>query len=295
MPVYHKKVIILFSSLMLFLCLVAQVRAATFPFINKSKIRIAISPGQRGYGEIIMENPTEKERSMRLYLEDWYYLPAADGTKEFIPAGTFSRSCASWISFSPAEFIIFPFSKQKISYSIQVPEDASGGYYAALFFETLLGQTEQAKEGMSAGMDLNVRIASLFYIETTGTVKRKVAIDNLKLEKEPSSERLLIQLDFTNTGNTDITAGGTFHIMDKKGLISARGEFKDVYTFPGDKAKLNALWKERIPKGKYDLVLTLNLGKALEEVKFGRGPVITKEAEIEIDAQGEVIRVGGLK
>lgn len=291
----NKRVRIIFSFLVVFFSLVALVWAADFPFINKSKIRLSISPGQTGYGEIIMENPTERERTMRLYLEDWYYLPAADGSKEFVPAGTLSRSCAPWITFSPAEFTLLPFSRQKISYSIKVPEDALGGYYAALFFETLLGKLERPREGMSAGVSLNVRIASLFYVEARGKVNRKAAIKNLKLEKGSSPDQLLIQLDFVNTGNVDITAGGTFHIMDEQGMVYARGEFNDVYAFPADKAKLTASWQEPIPEGKYDLVITLNLGKALEEVDFGRGPVITQECEIEIGKDTEVLKVGQLR
>jgi hypothetical protein len=83
--------------------------------------------------------------------------------------------------------------------------------------------------------------------------------------------------------------------MDKAGLIYARGEFNEIYTFPQDAAKLKAAWKEAIPQGSYDLVLTLNLGKGLEEKNFGRGPVLTKETELSIGADGEVLSVGELE
>ncbi|MCX5701785.1 MAG: hypothetical protein NTW64_02245, partial [Candidatus Omnitrophica bacterium] len=69
----------------------------------------------------------------------------------------------------------------------------------------------------------------------------------------------------------------------------------NVYTFPQDEAKLTTTWKEPLPEGAYDLVLTLDIGKALEEAGLGRGPVITKEAEIEIGKKGEVVRVGRLE
>jgi hypothetical protein len=78
-------------------------------------------------------------------------------------------------------------------------------------------------------------------------------------------------------------------------MVVARGEFNKVYTLPGDVAQLVASTQEDITKGKYDLVITLDLGKALEEAGQGRGPVITKEASLDVSESGEVRAVGDLK
>jgi hypothetical protein len=232
---------------------------------------------------------------MRVYLSDWDYLPPADGTKEFLPISSTPLSSAAWISFSPAEFTLPPFSKQKIDYSVKVPTGASGGYYAALFFESIFAKAQPAKEGMQAGMNLVIRIATLFYVDVEGTVKRTALIDNLLFKKDAQNAQYSILLDFRNTGNVDISAGGTFHIMDDKGMVIARGELNDVHTFPAAGAKLAATLKDSLPEGKYDLVFTIDLGKALEEANMGRGPVITKEAEISIGENGKILNIGQLK
>jgi hypothetical protein len=294
--------LIFFKKRIFFICLfflssffISDVLAVNLPYINKSKIRVSVIPGKQAYGEIIVENPTLGAYAMQLNLEDWYYLPSADGAKEFMPAGTFNRSCAPWITFSPSEFTIPAFGKQKINYSIRVPKDARGGYYTSLFFETSVGELPAPGKEREAGIDLRVRIATLFYVEAEGTIERKATIDNLSVTKDSSSDNLLIRLDFENTGNVDITAGASFYLMDKKGLVCARGEFNNVYTFGGGKAKLNATWKKPIPAGIYDLVITLDLGKALQETLGKRVPLITKETEIEIGPKGEVIKVGELR
>jgi hypothetical protein len=93
----------------------------------------------------------------------------------------------------------------------------------------------------------------------------------------------------------DVTAGGIYNIINKKGEVYARGQFKDVYTLPQDKANLTAKWKDEIPQGQYDLIITLDLGKALEEMGVGRGPIMAREAQIEIGGNGEVVKVGDLK
>lgn len=292
---FFKKRIFFISLFFLSSFFISSVLAVNLPYINKSKIRVSVTPGNKAYGEITVENPTPEARTMQLNLEDWYYLASADGTKEFMPAGTFNRSCAPWITFSPAEFTVPAFGKQKINYSIKLPKDAQGGYYTSLFFETSIGELPAPGKERRAGIDLRVRIATLFYLEAEGTIERKAALDNLLVRKDSSSGNLLLGLDFENTGNVDITAGATFYLMDKKGLVSARGEFNDVYTFGGGRAKLNATWNKTIPAGIYDLVITLDLGKALQETLGTRVPLITKEAKIEIGPRGEVIKVGELR
>lgn len=269
--------------------------AVELPSINKSKIRFSLAPGKAEYGEIVVENQSSEPRSMRVYLSDWDYLPPADGTKEFLPISSTPLSSAAWISFSPAEFTLPPFSQQKVDYSIKVPAEASGGYYAALFFESIFVKAQSAKEGMQAGMNLVIRIATLFYVDVEGTVKRTALIDNLLFKKDAQGALYSIGLDFRNTGNVDISAGGTFHIMDDKGIVIARGELNDIHTFPAAGAKFAATLKDNLPKGEYDLVFTLNLGKALEEASMGRGPIITKEAQISIGENGKILNVGQLK
>ena len=291
-----KKSLYIFFLLALFLiCLKEPCLAGpNLPFIDQSKVRVSIAAGKQGYGEIFVENPTEDERTMHLYLEDWYYLPGGDGSKEFMPAGTLPHSCASWINFSPAEFTLRPFGKQRISYSIKVPENASGGYYAALFFETQMGKFQE-ESVRAAGIDLKVRIATLFYVGVEGTVQRSAQINNLSLENDASSGGLLLGLDFVNTGNVDITAASSFYFMDQDGLAVARGEFNDIYTASNDKAKLTGSWKKPLAPGVYDLVITINLNKAQEQATGRKSPVITKETQVEIGQQGKVIAIGELK
>lgn len=283
-------------TIVVLVCLNNNAFAANLPFINPAKTRVSIAPGKQYFGEITVENPSDEVKSMRVSLEDWYYTPGGDGTKQFVLADTLTRSCSGWIKFSPAEFLLPPFGKQRISYSINVPANASGGYYSAMFFETMMGKMGGEQQNTSAGINLVVQIASLFYVEVEGTLKKTTLIDNLIVERERTNDNLLhIQLNFKNTGNVDITAGGVFNFIDNAGMVYARGEFAKVYTFPGDKGKLLATWKEPIPQGKYDLVLTLDLGKAQEELGLGRGPVYTKEVEIEVGPRDEILRVGELR
>ncbi|MDD4899169.1 MAG: hypothetical protein PHT31_06590 [Candidatus Omnitrophica bacterium] len=282
----------IFLSLLILCAGLRLAFAESLPYIDKSKIRLAVAPGKQAFGEINLENPTKDARAMRLYLSDWRYLPAADGTKEFVPAGTLANSCAPWMTFSPAEFVLPPFSKQRVSFSVKLPPDASGGYYAALFFETQLGKIGKVDVEREANIDLKIRIATLFYVEAEGTVDRAFEFGDFSLKSQGPG--LLMKLGFKNTGNVDITCGGSFYLMSKAGQVVARGEFNDIYTSAGSSGTLQAKWDEAIPQGKYGLVLTLDTNKALLEGFGTRTPPVTKETEVEISSQGQVSEVGQL-
>lgn len=275
---------------------VSTAQAEKLPFMNQSKIRVVVSPGERAFGEITLDNPTAEAKSMRLYLEDWYYLPEGTGAKEFLPANSIPTSACSWITFSPADVTVPAFGKQRINYSVNVPVDATGARFATLFFETLISKGTLSGSGRSAGLDVNVRVATLFYVEVKGTTQRMAKISNLNIQPSKDVKGSLdITLDFENTGNTDITTSGNFSLMNNEGLVSARGAFNSVYAFPGGKGNFLGIWKNKIPAGDYDLVITIDLGKALTDAGIGRGPVITKEASVTIGENNQIVQIGQLK
>lgn len=276
---------------------VSTAQADQLPFMNQSKIRVVASPGERAFGEITLDNPTDEVKSMHLYLEDWYYLQGGTGAKEFLPANSIPTSACPWITFSPADLIVPAFGKQKINYSVNVPAGATGARFGTLFFETSISNKDTLLDsGRSVGLNVDVRVATLFYVEVRGTIQRTAKISNLNIQpSKDAKESLDITLDFENTGNTDITTSGNFSLMNNEGLVSARGAFNNVYTFPGQKGSFLGVWKNKIPAGDYDLVITVDLGKALTDAGIGRGPVITKEASVTIGENNQIVQIGQLQ
>jgi hypothetical protein len=284
----------LFKRLFCILSLLAfaTVAEAATVRINPTKIRLIIPPGESRSGTIEVDNPSDESIIVKSYLEDWAYTPKHDGTKSFYPAGTTSFSAGNWVSISLNEFVIPAFGRQSVNFTVRVPEDASGGHYAVLFFESLLAKPT-LKENAELGVI--VRIGSLFYIEPEGKARRAAEISDFSLKQSSGRSALEMELALKNAGSVDLMCAGTFHIMDRQGMIFARKELGNIYLFPQDEAKLNATWEGSLSKGKYSLVITIDIGKAQEEAKLGRGPVIIKEAELEIGGGGEVVRVGELK
>jgi hypothetical protein len=266
--------------------------------INPSKVRVSVAPGQTNRGVITLENNSGLNIDVQVYLEDWQYDSSQTGTKLFKSAGTHVLSSASWITFAPAQLSIAPYGKSTVGYTIAAPADSVGGHYAVLFFETTLAGTAPAQEESSQGAKVDVygRIGTLFYVDSGApTTYKAYELTNFSAVRSNKDAPLEVSFDLQNTGNIDITAGGTFHIMDAQGIILARNEFNEVFTFPQEKAKLISRWKESIPAGSYDLVVTLDLDRGADRQSSRRGMAVLKEAKITFDEQGKVVSAGPLQ
>jgi len=275
-----------------------RVEASGLSFrLEQSKVRLSINPGESMAGEIKLYSQSREPISIKVYLEDWEY-SNSDGSKSFFAPGSTPLSCAEWVKYSPGSLDIPPYGVGKINYVVNVPENAVGGHFAVMFFETAAEsglEGDRERKAIRSGVGISLRLGSLIYIEANNNSIRSGDFSNFSVKTSEKPKYMTISTTFKNTGNTDIASAASYHLMTKDGIVQARGEFNKIFTFPGDSGELFANWKGLLPAGLYDLVMTFNLGKAQEEAKTGKGPVIIKEAQIEIGPQGEVAKVGDLR
>lgn len=262
------------SGIILFFGAVSQAVAGIR--IDSPKVRVSAKPGSYASGEIKVDNTGKQEIPIKVYLEDWVYTQA-DGSKDFMPKGTTPLSCSSWITFYPADFRLAAGKSQTIHYTVNIPADATGGHVSVMFFETEGGEMEQKQEdGSTAFVKVLNRIGALFYAEAEGAVDKKAEIRSLNIRQRLND--FIVSADFVNTGNTDITASGTFDVLDNSGFVYVRGSFGDTFTLPGDKAELSSTASSvSLKPGTYDILITLD---------FQNGGSLVQEASFTIDAQG---------
>lgn len=245
--------------------------------IDSPKVKLTVAPGSSKTGKINVENISNKSINVKAYLNDWAYNKEGKGTKDFFPPASTKFSCAEWIYFYPEEFKLDPYETRNISYTVNAPPASKGGYYAVLFFESLLGE---AKTEEGVGVNIAGRIASLFYVDVEGTVNRSGQIKNLSLSRPDDDKPLRISFAFKNTGNADIAAKGTFNIINNKGEIFGRGQIPDIYAFVDDEFETETEWAGKLNEGIYDFVMTLDIGSETPLVEEERIEVI-EEANIE--------------
>lgn len=276
-----RKILGLFLSILFFAVFLPLTSVQAGVRIDKPKVRLTIPGGSYDGGEVKVENNGREPITVNVYLEDWVY-SKPDGSKEFMPKGSIPLSCSDWITFYPAEFTLKPGGVQMVRYTVSVPKGISGGHYSVMFFETGGGDIEEVNDqGNAMTVKVYNRLGALFYVEPEGTIKKTAELKKISLNEKLND--FIVTADFVNSGNTDITASGTFNVIDKDGYVYARGEFDEVYTLPGDKATLNsAVQSTHLKTGKYDMVVTLD---------FQNGGTLVQEANFSVSPDGAISEV----
>lgn len=249
--------------------------------IDKPKIRLSIAPGAFESGEIKVENTGKESVDIHMYLEDWVYV-SPDGGKTFKPKGTEKLSCSNWITFYPADMSLKPGAEQMVRFTVSVPKEAVGGHYSVLFFETTGGDAPMTDpEGNNITVKILNRLGALFYVEPTGTINKSATLDGLSITLNRND--LSVAGNFHNTGNTDLTAEGTFNVLDAEGFVYARGTFDEVYTLPGDQGPVSAVASTvNLKPGSYDMLISL---------EYQTGGALVQEAGFQVEDNGAISNI----
>lgn len=241
--------------------------------IEQGKVIIKANPGETIVNKLPIHNTsTTNSINLRAYWEDFIYTEPFAGEKDFMAAGTSEYSASRWINFSPQQFTLQPKGSQMISYSIQIPVDAKGGYYGVLFLEEGEGKMDS-----NIGVSVVTRVGALFFIEVTNST-RKCKVDNLKFADKKFSG------DFANLGDVILIPDATYYILDEEGLVAERGEIKKFYLPPQKTAIFEVETGEKLPAGKFTAIFTFD---------FGGGENFTYEFDFE-KSEDQVIVISSL-
>ncbi len=248
-------------------CLFAGTAKAQF-VIENAKVVLAVSGGERVDNSITIHNPGKEAADVRVYLEDFEYVEPFDGAKKFAAAGTLPGSPSQWVSFSPQEFKLPAFGKQKIDFTVTVPENIQGGHYGVLFFE----KTDDIQSQMT-GMRIVYRTGALLFIESKDRVKKG------ELEEVRVVDGNKLSANLLNQGDVVLVPRTTYYIMDASAYIIDRGEVAKLYVPPGAAAPLEVAVPASLKSGVYTFVFNADL----EE-----GDVVVKEIDLVKDAAGSL-------
>ncbi|HIE43728.1 MAG TPA: hypothetical protein EYP78_02895 [Candidatus Omnitrophica bacterium] len=238
--------------------------------IDKPKFVIQLSEGESFRGTVVIDNPSKEEMRVKVYLEDFTYILPYDGTKSFHPPGSTKISISSWITFSPHEFILKPYARQIVNFTVRPDKDFSTVHCGVLFFESSLGV---GADESGAAINIIGRLGSLIFVEPENREKKAKFNDLV-------GGYYKLKGTFANYGNTFIRAQGTFYMIDSKGIAKDRGELLDLYTLPGNKADVSIPISKKLSYGeRYTLVLTYDLGE---------GDVLVKEIDFSLSSSGEI-------
>jgi hypothetical protein len=241
------------------MCFFAGTVQAQF-VIENAKVVLAVSGGERVDDAVTIHNPSKEDVNVRVYWEDFEYIAPYDGSKRFLPAGTMAGSASQWVSFTPQEFKIPAFGKQKIDFTVTVPEGMRGGHYGVLFFE-------KVDNGVltSTGVKVVFRTGALFFIEAKDKTKKADFQDIRGVDGKK------IAANFVNQGDVVLIPRTTYYIMDADAYIVDRGDVPALYVPVGTSAPVEVALPANLKAGTYTFVINADLEEgdvAVNEIGF---------------------------
>ena len=248
--------------------------------ISPSVIRMMGKPGQSQNATIRVMNNGPSPTQVMVEASDVGNSVDEKGklARQFIPAGTLPFSCAKWVLLRESDFKLQPNEFRDTTFVLSPPADTMGGFSCVVFFRGI-PFVENPKGGdevqTQTTVQIQPRLGAMVFYEIQGTVKRSAELLDLKSEPPSATTPLKIRYNFKNTGNTDVLISGTFYILDANKALTAKGDLKTMRMFPGEKGADETEWTSSLAPGKYQLVVTFELGPDAREV-------IVKELEFSV-------------
>ncbi len=234
-----------------------------------------VSPGEFWASSIKVVNTNPGDLPVYVTVMDFASV-GEEGHGRFVPVsanGDASNSLASWIKLTGGSHFTVPKGQSRdISFSLQVPNDASpGGHYAAI----LVG-TQPADPAQGSGLKVSSYISSLFFVRVSGDVHEQGDIREFSTDSTFYSDpNAHFTVRFENKGNVHLHPEGNIAIHDMWGkqvgqiLVNNDNEFGNV--LPDSIRRYDFSWKGESGLsglGRYTATVTLTYGDTSRQNVF---------------------------
>jgi P pilus assembly chaperone PapD len=205
----------------------------------------------------VLNNETDP-LEIQISLADWDR--DITGENRFYPPGTLPRSAAPWLSVSPLRFDLEPNKQQEVRFSIKVPSDIAGTYWAAIMVEAAPKQTQPQPPGTTVIVRRRFAVKVLETPPGTGTKDGRIALIDVRGLNPPN-----YLVEFENRGTIHAPrVTGRIELRDEKGTLLEKLDLESFPILPGAKRLLKVTSARKkgdlLPPGKYLVVAVLDYG-----------------------------------
>jgi P pilus assembly chaperone PapD len=213
--------------------------------VTPSLLELAAPPGGTGKAELVVSSTGDQPTEVTV-------------TAESLEDTATTNTAVAWLKVSPANFLLAPGKEQKVTVSIDLPDDLeSGGYYAAVAVTT--GAADRGATGTAVAAQ--VRVPFLFTVQGAGDLTRSALIERFAPVLEVDG-RIGFRALVRNNGNVHIQAQGNVEITNPGGQHYASLDIPDSGRILPNSAKLiKGQGSVPVQAGHiYDAMLTLAYG-----------------------------------
>ncbi len=271
-----------FLVLILMLSFPSSIYALT---ISPPTKEFSVDPGRIINSQVLIKNDEKQNLQIKTTTQN-FEAGGDKGEPRFI---SLAGDLSSWISFGDKQFTLAPGASKLISYSINIPADASpGGHFAGILFKAT--GAPSVIDGSSA--QLENQIASLILLKVSGDVVESGRlkeffvtlpwVDKITSFSNDDGELVKFSARFENLGNVFLKPYGAIRIKNWFGKQIAELGVNDLggNVLPKSGRRFNVAWENndakagvrRIFFGKYTASLEMFYGsenkKEIAELSF---------------------------
>lgn len=203
--------------------------------LSPATTKIQGDPGDIESGELTILNTGDKDFSFIVYAR-----PYSVETEGYNPnySDTPARSnLYRWVQFDTTEGKLAPGKKQKINYTVLIPDDAeAGGHYGVLFVETVSDDSE------GQAVARNKRVGSIVRLSVSGDIRRSGQVESQSIAWLQTRPPVVSEALVSNQGNIDFDATTTLKATTLFGreLYNAQAEH---VVYPGKPRLITTSWE----------------------------------------------------
>jgi P pilus assembly chaperone PapD len=227
--------------------------------VSPGTLSFSTNPGSSQTQQINLRNKGKTEQSFIFNLSDW--LTDEAGEVKYFDAGTTPRSCADWITVSPALVTLQPNEQATINVTMLVPNDNASTKWAVLFVQSAVEQTgaRAVDKEMALGVQLALRIAVTIYQSPVSNTLYKGTIEGLT-EKIGEDNSRTYGSQVINLGDKVLNCKVYFTVSNLETAEEFTSTPIEFSLLPETNKKVSYTLDKKLAKGRYSVAAILDYG-----------------------------------
>jgi P pilus assembly chaperone PapD len=239
---------------------------------SPTRINFKVEPGASGRSRITVSNNSATKQGFQVNFGD--FSASVSGKSQFSDKGVESRSCADWLTATPAVFELEPGETQDVSLIMDVPSDSAALMARWAVAYVRLREPEMAKKGSGDGLNVKVNQSYRFgvYIFQTppSATDSKGEISGLSFENN------LFTINMKNAGETFLRCNSYIELTNLSTGETERITTRGFTMLPALSRNTVFQIPEDTPPGRYSVLAVMDYGNR-EEVEAAEMEILIPE------------------
>jgi P pilus assembly chaperone PapD len=241
---------------------------------SPTRVNYKISPGGSGRSRITVANNSADRQGFQVTFGD--FSASVSGKSQFSKEGTENRSCASWLTATPAVFELEPGETQDIQVMMDVPADSSAliARWAVAYVQLRAPENDGkgSGEGLKVQVTQSYRFGVYLFQTPPSVTESKGEIKGLNYEND------VFTISMKNAGETFLKCNSYIELTNLSTGETKRVTTRGFTMLPA--LNRNTVFKipNDIPPGRYSVLAVMDYGS--------RDEVEAAEMEITIPEKG---------